>query len=91
MRTNKRTNGFGLQRDITSDGAVLYLRITNPRRLNIKLLGEVLLKHLQGGYRTLILDQGQQCRAKMSLVEFLGRLAAAYNESRYLFLERKLH
>jgi len=95
MNTNKNSkrssNGFGLQRDITSDGAILYLRITNPRRLNSKLLGEVLMKYLRGGYRTLIIDQGRQGRVKMALAEFLGRLQAAYTESRLIFLERKLH
>lgn len=91
MNTNKRTsNGFGLQKDITSEGAVIYLRITNPRRLNVKTLGETLMKFLQGGYKTLVLDQGKFSRKKMSLVEFLGRLQATYNESRLFLLERKL-
>jgi hypothetical protein len=93
MKTNKRTNptGFGIQRDITDDGAVLYLRITNPRRLNTKSLGEVLVRYLQGGFETLILDQGPFKRQKMKLVEFLGRLQASFNEGQLLFFERKLN
>lgn len=94
MNTNKKakksSTGFGLQRDITADGAVIHLRITNPRRLDVKLLGEVLLRYLQGGYETLILDQGRFTRQKMKLVEFLGRLQATYNEVRYRGLERRL-
>lgn len=85
----KASNGFGIQRDITSDGAVIYLRITNSRRLNTETLGKVLLSYLQGGYQTLILDQGKGVRMKLRLVEFLGRLQATFNESRLLFLERK--
>lgn len=92
MNGTKRnqSTGFGLQRDITEDGAVIYLRITNKRRLNVKLLGEVLLRYLEGGYKTLILDQGRFSRKKVNLVEFLGRLQASYNESRLIFLERRL-
>lgn len=93
MNTNKRTkasNGFGLQKDITTEGAVILLRITNPRRLNVKVLGEVLMKFFQGGYKTLVLDQGRYSRVTMSLVEFLGRLQATYNESRLFLLERNL-
>jgi hypothetical protein len=90
MKAKSKSNGFGLQRDITADGAVIYLRITSPRRLNVKLLGEVLLRYLQGGYKTLVLDQGVTSRKKMGLLEFLGQLQAAFNESRLLFLERKL-
>ena len=93
MNTNKRTktsNGFGLQKDITEEGAVIYLRITNHRRLDVKTLGEVLMKFFRGGYKTLVLDQGRNSRAKMNLVEFLGRLQATYNESRLFLLERKL-
>lgn len=85
-----KSNGFGIQRDITEDGAVLYLRITNPRRLNTETLGKVLVSYLQGGFKTLILDQGKHSRVKMSLLEFLGRLQSAYIEGRLLFLERKL-
>jgi hypothetical protein len=93
MNGTKRnqSNGFGLQRDITEDGAVIYLRITNPRRLNTKVLGEVLLRYLQGGYATLVLDQGKYSRQKMKLVDFLGRLQATFIESQSLFLERKLN
>jgi hypothetical protein len=92
MNTKKQntSNGFGIQRDITADGAVIYLRITNPRRLNAETLGKVLLSYFQGGFKTLVLDQGKTSRVKMSLLEFLGRLQSMYNESRLLFLERKL-
>jgi hypothetical protein len=90
MRTNKKSVGFGLQKDITTEGAVLYLRITNPRRLDTKTLGEVLIRYFQGGYKTLVLDQGKFSRVKMSLVEFLGRLQATHNESRLFSLERRL-
>jgi hypothetical protein len=88
--SSKQSNGFGIQRDITADGAVIYLRITNPRRLNTETLGKVLVSYLQGGFKTLILDQGKHSRVKMGLLEFLGRLQSTYNESRYIFLERKL-
>jgi hypothetical protein len=89
-RTGERNSvGFGLQRDITDDGAVILLRITSPRRLNTKLLGQVLLRYLQGGYATLILDQGGQVK-KMGLLEFLGQLQATYTESQLFLLERRL-
>ena len=94
MKTNKRTKsksyGFGLQKDITSEGAILYLRITNSRRLDMKTLGETLLRFLQGGYKTLVLDQGRFARQRIGILEFLGRLQAAYIEGQCLFLERKL-
>lgn len=86
----KPANGFGLQKDITSDGAVILLRITNPRRLNTEALGKTLVKFLQGGYKTLVLDQGKAGRVKMSLLDFLGRLQATFTESRLFFLEREL-
>lgn len=89
-KSSKKSNGFGIQKDITADGAVILLRITSPRRLNVKVLGEVLMKFLQGGYKTLVLDQGRNSRVRMSLIEFLGRLQATYNESRWFSLERKL-
>ncbi|BET51800.1 hypothetical protein RGQ21_67820 [Kitasatospora aureofaciens] len=89
-RTNNRPNGFGLQKDITEDGAVILLRITNPRRLNTETLGKTLMHLFQGGYKTLILDQGKGGRVKMSLLEFLGRLQATFTESRYFFLESRL-
>lgn len=89
-RTNG-SNGFGLQKDIAGGEAVVYLRITNPRRLNVKTLGEVLISYLRGGYNTLVLDQGKSGRKKVSLLEFLGRLQATYNESRYHRLEAKLN
>src|SRR5690606_37391381 len=88
-RRNK-SNWFGIQRDITDEGAILYLRITNPRRLNVKALGEILLRYLQGGYQTVVLDQGKNFRKKMPLVEFLSRLQAAFNEQQLIFLERRL-
>jgi len=88
--TKSKSNGFGIQRGITDEGAILYLRITNPRRLNIKVLGEVLLRYLQGGYQTIVLDQGPNLRKRMRLVEFLGRLQATFNERQLIFLERKL-
>lgn len=87
---SKKLNGFGIQRDITEDGAILYLRITDPRRLNVKVLGEVLIRYLQGGYKTLVLDQGKYSRKRLSLLEFLGRLQATYTESRLFSLERRL-
>lgn len=88
--TRSKSVGFGLQRDITEEGAVILLRITNPRRLDVKALGEILIRYLRGGYQTLVLDQGKPGKRKMSLLEFLGKLQASYNESRYLGLERKL-
>jgi len=89
--TKSKSNGFGIQRDITDEGAILYLRITNPRRLKVKVLGEILLRYLQGGYQTVVLDQGKSLRKKMPLVEFLGRLQAAFNEQQLIFLERRLN
>jgi hypothetical protein len=91
-RTQNRhkSNGFGLQKDITTDGAVILLRITNPRRLNTETLGKTLMHFFQGGYKTLILDQGRAGRVKMSLLEFLGRLQSTFTESKYLFFERQL-
>jgi hypothetical protein len=85
-----RSNGFGLQKDIFKGEAVVHLRITNPRRLNTETLGKTLMHFFSGGYRTLILDQGNRGRVKMSMLEFLGRLQSAFIESRLLFLERKL-
>ncbi|MGC9439284.1 hypothetical protein [Streptomyces sp. WG5] len=93
MNTNKRTktsNGFGLQKDITEDGAVILLRITNPRRLNVETLGKTLMHFFQGGFKTLVLDQGKTGKVKLSLLEFLGRLQSTFNESRLFFLESKL-
>ncbi|MEU0912159.1 hypothetical protein [Streptomyces althioticus] len=93
MKKNKRSNGsngFGLQKEITGDGAVILLRITNPRRLNVESLGKTLMKFFQGGYKTLILDQGKSGRVKLSLLEFLGRLEATFREGRLFSLERKL-
>lgn len=86
----KRSYGFGLQRDIKDGEAILYLRITNPRRMNIELLGKLLLKYMNGGYRTLVLDQGSGMRKRMNILDFLGRLQAAYIEQRCIFLERRL-
>jgi hypothetical protein len=88
--TKNKNNGFGIQRDITADGATIHLRITNPRRLNVELLGNILLRYLQGGYETMILDQGRGARKKMKLVEFLGQLQVVFNETRLRLLERKL-
>lgn len=93
MNTKKRASkhvGFGIQKDITEDGAVLLLRISNPRRLNVKILGEVLIKYLRGGYKTLLISKSRAIQEKVSLLEFLGRLQATYNDSRYFVLERKL-
>ncbi|MFD5308288.1 hypothetical protein [Streptomyces ardesiacus] len=85
-----RSNGFGIQKDIFGEEAVILLRITNPRRLNTESLGKTLMKFLQGGYKTLVLDQGRQGRVKMTLIEFLGRLQATFEESRYWAVERRL-
>lgn len=95
MNTKKRASknvGFGIQRDIDFENgeAVLLLRISNPRRLNAKILGEVLIKYFRGGYKTLILSKARGIQEKLSLLDFLGRLQATYNESRLFFLERKL-
>lgn len=93
MNTKKRASrhvGFGIQLDIEGEEAVLLLRISNPRRLNTKVLGEVLIKYFRGGYKTLILSKARGIQEKLSLQDFLGRLQATYNESRLLFLERKL-
>ncbi|MEU9259004.1 hypothetical protein AB0D68_11020 [Streptomyces sp. NPDC048212] len=93
MNTKKRAArhvGFGIQLDIEGEEAVLLLRISNPRRLNTKVLGEVLIKYFRGGYKTLILSKARGIQEKLSLQDFLGRLQATYNESRLLFLERKL-
>src|SRR5690606_6709565 len=87
---NKKSNGFGIQADIVNWESTLFLRITNPRRLNVKALGETLMKFLRGGYKSLVLDQGKGLRERVSLLEFLGRLQAAYIEGQCLFLERKL-
>ena len=94
MNTKKRAAkhvGFGIQRDIVGEEAVLLLRISNPRRLNVKILGEVLIKYLRGGYKTLIISRSRVTQKKVNLLEFLGRLQATYNDSRLLFLESKLN
>lgn len=85
-----RSNGFGLQKDIFEGEAVIHLRITNPRRLNTESLGKTLMKFFQGGYKTLVLDQGRRGRVKMTLLEFLGRLQATFTESQYRRIERSL-
>lgn len=95
MNTKKRASknvGFGIQKDIDFEAgeAILLLRISNPRRLNTKILGEVLVKYFRGGYKTLILSKAKGIQEKMSLLEFLGRLQATYQESRYLSFERRL-
>ena len=89
-KTKRNSNGFGIQRGITEDGAVIYLRITNPRRLNTGLLWSILGCHFAGGYNVLILDQGNGLRKSLSFVEFLAALKSALEESQLLFLERKL-
>lgn len=83
-------NGFGIQREIEADGAILYLRVTNPRRLNIESLGKVLVKYLTGGYKTVVLDQGRGNRKRLSLLNFLGRLQATANDSKYRKVERRI-
>jgi hypothetical protein len=89
-KTKRNSNGFGIQRDITEDGAVIYLRITNPRRLNTGLLWSILRRHFAGGYNVLILDQGNGLRKRLSFAEFLAALKSTLEESQLLFLERKL-
>jgi hypothetical protein len=90
MRSNGASNGFGLQRDITSEGAVLYLRITNPRRLNSELLFGILKRHFMGGYNVLIVDQGRGRQKKVNFHDFLTSLKNAMEESQLIFLERRL-
>ncbi|WP_371666009.1 hypothetical protein OG306_33315 [Streptomyces sp. NBC_01241] len=93
MNTKKKAAkhvGFGIQKDIIGEEAVLLLRISNPRRLNTKILGEVLVKYFRGGYKTLILSKNRGIQEKLNLLEFLGRLQATYQESRLLNFERKL-
>ncbi|MEU0952820.1 hypothetical protein ABZ353_10825 [Streptomyces niveus] len=93
MKKNKKASqsvGFGIQKDILGEEAVLYLRVANPRRLNARILGEVLVKYLRGGYRTLIISKGKGIQETVSLLDFLGRLQATFNESRCVFLESKL-
>lgn len=95
MNTKKRASkniGFGIQKDIDFEAgeAVLLLRISNPRRLNVKVLGEVLVRYFRGGYKTLILSMQKGIQEKLDLLTFLGRLQATYNSSRYIFLERNL-
>jgi hypothetical protein len=93
MNTTKRAArpvGFGIQKDIIGEEAVVLLRISNPRRLNTKILGEVLVKYFRGGYKTLILSKARGIQEELSLLEFLGRLQATYQESRLLSFERKL-
>ncbi|MEU5166821.1 hypothetical protein [Streptomyces mutomycini] len=95
MNTKKKATqhvGFGIQKDIDFEEgeAVLLLRISNPRRLNVKILGEVLMKYFRGGYKTLILSKARGIQEKLSLLDFLGRLQATYQESRLLNFERKL-
>ena len=88
--TNRSSNGFGLQKDITSEGATIYLRITNPRRLNSELLWGILRKHFMGGYNVLILDQGKGQVKRVSFANFLSALKAAFEESQYRRIERRL-
>jgi hypothetical protein len=95
MNTKKRASrnvGFGVQKgiDFEAGEAVLLLRISNPRRLNTKILIDVLVKYFRGGYKTLILSMNRAVQERLDLLEFLNRLQAVYNESRYLPLERKL-
>ncbi|MFJ3084390.1 hypothetical protein ACIPJG_32185 [Streptomyces halstedii] len=89
-RTKKTTNGFGLQVDIENEEAVLQVRISNPRRLNIRVLGETLMKFFRGGYKTVVLSRSQGVTQKVSLLEFLGRLQALYQDSRLFSLETRL-
>lgn len=93
MNTNKSTrksNGFGIQRDLTTEGATVYLRITNPRRLNTELLWSILRRYFKGGYNVLVIDQGQGRRKRVNFSDFLEALKSTLDESRLLFLERKL-
>ncbi|MFD5069163.1 hypothetical protein ACFWNC_14710 [Streptomyces sp. NPDC058369] len=88
-RTNKNT-GFGLQKGLSlEDGALVFLRITNSRRLNMEALGKTLSYLFKGGFQTLILDQGKGLVKKMNLLEFLGMLQASFIQKRLLFLESK--
>lgn len=87
--TNK-SRGFGIQMDITEDGAVVLLHIVNPRRLNTESLGRTLMKFFQGGYKTIHVSTGKGGAVKMDLLSFIGRLAATYQESRYRAVERRV-
>lgn len=80
--------GFGMQRDIADGEAVLLLRITTPRNLNVKALGEILVRYLAGGYRTLVLDQGPARKEKLNLLEFLGQLQVLFVNKTDLLLEK---
>ncbi|MGW0930677.1 hypothetical protein [Streptomyces sp. NPDC002644] len=83
--------GFGIQRGLSlEDGAILFLRITEPRRLRTQTLGEVLMHYFKGGYETLILDQGNGMVKKLNLLDFLGMLQAAYTTGRLLMAEKLL-
>lgn len=86
-RSSGKGKGFGLQMDIEGLEAVVLVRVTSPRRLDVKALGETLMKFLRGGYKTLVLSTPQGARKKMDLLEFLGQLQATFTESRYRSLE----
>ncbi|MCX4554118.1 hypothetical protein [Streptomyces sp. NBC_01500] len=85
---SKGNVGFGLQMDIQGNEAVVLLRITSPRSLNVKKLGEVLVRFLTGGYKTLILDQGKVGKAKLKLLDFLGQLQSMMQNKRFLQCEK---
>lgn len=89
--TKNKGSGFGLQKGLNlEDGALIFLRITNPRRLDMSTLGKTLMYLFKGGFKTLMLDQGKGLVKKMNLLEFLGMLQAAFTQKRFLFLESKL-
>ncbi|MEU0159001.1 hypothetical protein ABZ154_09200 [Streptomyces sp. NPDC006261] len=94
MKTKKNSKkqgvGFGLQLDIQGGEGVLLVRVPNPRRLDAKVLTQVLIKYLRGGYKTLVLSMSRGVQKELDLRNFLSQLQATADESKFLHLETSI-